>query len=66
MPFIHSAHEENKPVEDRVYHEHPDCPSSKRIKKANREFGADGYRPCTKCHELSLRDEIRTRSKPKP
>jgi hypothetical protein len=65
MPFIHSAQQDEKSIEDRVYHDNKDCWLAKRIRNANRRYGAEGYRHCEICHALNLRDETRSRSKSK-
>lgn len=54
VPF-YSIDEEFKPQEQRVYHNHTECPIAQAIPDTRRLRGTDGYDLCPTCLELIRR-----------
>lgn len=54
VPF-YSIDEESKPSEQRVYHNHTECPIGQAIPDTRRCIGTDGYELCPTCLKLIQR-----------
>jgi hypothetical protein len=51
VPF-YSIDEEAKPLDQRVYHNHTDCPIRQVIPESRRNVGTNGYNLCPVCLKL--------------
>ena len=49
---LYSIDEEAKPVNQRVYHNHTDCPIRETIPETRRDIGTNGYDLCPICLKL--------------
>jgi hypothetical protein len=57
VPF-YSIDEETKPSDQRVYHNHTECPIGLAIPESRRNKGTHGYRLCPICDDLIERKSV--------